>query len=118
MHTRGVMVVMTDVDPAHEDAFNRWYDTEHVPERVALPGVRCAWRFVRRESAPQPPADTVEVQRGAKYMVIYEYDDLGVLEREWGALLEGPSETSRSMYGHMANTLRETYELLGEFKLP
>ena len=33
-----VLVVMMDVDPAHEDEFNRWYNDEHLPERLEIPG--------------------------------------------------------------------------------
>ena len=28
-----ILVVMMEVDPAHEDEFNRWYNDEHLPER-------------------------------------------------------------------------------------
>jgi len=35
---QGMLLVCTNVDPAHEDDFNRWYDREHVNERVAIPG--------------------------------------------------------------------------------
>lgn len=112
---RGAMVVMTDVDPLLETAFNEWYDSEHVPERVALPGVRGARRFVRSEAAPQPAPGTLGVQRGPKYMVIYDFDDLGVLSREWADLMQHHSDTSRAMYVVMDNTIRETYEQIGEF---
>ena len=33
-----ILVVMMEVDPAHEDEFNRWYDDEHLPERLEIPG--------------------------------------------------------------------------------
>ena len=29
----------TDIDPAHEDEFNRWYDTEQIGRLLAVPGV-------------------------------------------------------------------------------
>ena len=32
----GELFIWTDVDPAHEQDFNRWYDTEHMQERAAL----------------------------------------------------------------------------------
>ena len=32
-------VVVIDVDPEHEDEFNRWYDEEHIPEKRATPGL-------------------------------------------------------------------------------
>ena len=57
----GVLVVMVEVDPEHEDELNRWYDEEHIPEKLATPGFRSARRFV-------DPA-------GGRYLAIYELDD-------------------------------------------
>jgi hypothetical protein len=36
--TPGQLVVWTGVDPAHDDDFNRWYDREHMAERIGIPG--------------------------------------------------------------------------------
>ena len=33
----GLLLFMTDIDPAHEDEFNRWYEEEHLGERMAIP---------------------------------------------------------------------------------
>ena len=44
-----VLVVMMDVDPAHEDEFNRWYNDEHLPERLEIPGYVSARRFKLEE---------------------------------------------------------------------
>ena len=41
----GVILVSMNVDPAHEDEFNDWYDTEHIPHFNRLPGVIAARRF-------------------------------------------------------------------------
>ena len=38
-HTRdaaGELLIWTNIDPAHEDDFNRWYDREHMTERAAI----------------------------------------------------------------------------------
>ena len=32
-----VMVVLLDVDPAGEEEFNRWYNEQHIPERLDIP---------------------------------------------------------------------------------
>ena len=42
---QGMLLVWTDVDSTHEDDFNRWYDTEHVKERVAIPGFVSGARY-------------------------------------------------------------------------
>jgi hypothetical protein len=111
----GVLIVLTDVDAAAEDEFNHWYDTEHVPERVAIAGVKGARRYVRTDDGPQPAPGTVAVRRGPKYLVVYELDDLAVLDGEWSQLMARHSATSHQMYVAMGNTLRDTYQLIGEF---
>ncbi len=43
-----VLLVMIDVDPDYDNEFNDWYDTEHVPERLAVAGIDTAsrWRCI------------------------------------------------------------------------
>jgi hypothetical protein len=76
--------------------------------------VRRATRYRRTDAGPQPAAGTLATARGPKYLVVYELDDLAVLDGDWAALMDQHSETSRQMYGAMRNTVRETYELIAE----
>ena len=69
MANRGLLLTLTEPPPAMEEEFNAWYDDEHLPERLAIPGFRSARRWV---------AD-VEPGEG-KYLATYELDSLGVLE--------------------------------------
>jgi hypothetical protein len=41
----GLLVNAMNVDPAHEDEFNEWYDHEHIPALAKVPGTLCARRF-------------------------------------------------------------------------
>ena len=41
----GLLMVYCDVAAEHEDEFNRWYNDEHIPERLAIPGVLNAARY-------------------------------------------------------------------------
>lgn len=41
----GVLFVASDVDPVHELDYNRWYDREHVLERVSIPGFISGTRY-------------------------------------------------------------------------
>src|SRR4029077_5154520 len=34
----GLLMVWADVPASKEDEFNRWYNEEHLPERMAIPG--------------------------------------------------------------------------------
>ena len=41
----GVILVSMDVDQGHEEEFNAWYNTEHIPQLRAVLGVIAARRF-------------------------------------------------------------------------
>lgn len=47
----GVLFVWTDVEPEHETDFNRWYDREHVAERVNIAGFVSGTRYVGQDGA-------------------------------------------------------------------
>ena len=61
-----ILVVMMEVDPADDEVFNKWYDEEHLPERMSIPGYISARRF-RLE-------DGDELNRGGvlRYLCIWE----------------------------------------------
>ena len=40
-----VLVVTMEVDEADEAEFNKWYNEQHLPERMAIPGYVSARRF-------------------------------------------------------------------------
>jgi hypothetical protein len=46
MSNKGFLLVMMQPPPAFEEEFNAWYDTEHIPERLAVPGFETGVRFV------------------------------------------------------------------------
>jgi hypothetical protein len=56
----GLLVASMNVDPAAEPEFNEWYNTEHLPQLGAVPGVLCARRFRAGEAG---------VER--KYLALY-----------------------------------------------
>ncbi len=53
--------------PSHEAEFNRWYDREHLEERVAIPGFLEARRYVAHEGTP-------------KYLSLYSTETFEVLD--------------------------------------
>lgn len=92
-----VLVVMIDIDPAFEADFNRWYNEEHLPERVGLPGFRSARRFVSYEGGP-------------KYLALYDLDNLDALETaEYLALVSPPSEWTKRVESRFTSRLRAVY---------
>jgi hypothetical protein len=116
----GLHVVMTDVVPEEEADFNRWYEEEHIPERVALDGCLSARRFRRfRHDAggPSPAELQGQLQRGRQYLVAYELRDAEVFESpEWQNLSKNQSEHSRRMLGSMRQVVAGTYTLLRTFE--
>jgi hypothetical protein len=59
--------VRVDIDPVHEDAFNRWYETVHIPDLLGCPGWLSARRYVAMDGGP-------------KYVAVYEIDGFWVYE--------------------------------------
>jgi hypothetical protein len=46
MHATGIIFAGLDCDADSIEAWNRWYDLEHVPPNVAMPGVMLGRRYV------------------------------------------------------------------------
>jgi hypothetical protein len=50
---KGMLLTSMDIDTADEADFNRWYDREHLEERVAIDGFLEARRYVAHEGKPK-----------------------------------------------------------------
>ncbi|HWL46230.1 MAG TPA: hypothetical protein VNQ31_00805 [Sphingomonadaceae bacterium] len=74
----GLLVNWMNIDAAHEDEFNAWYDTEHAPRFRAVDGVLAARRF--RSDAGQP-----------HYAAVYHLRNLDVVQSAaWRAAAATP----------------------------
>ncbi|TDE11814.1 DUF4286 family protein [Jiangella asiatica] len=93
---RGLLLVMIDIEPEHEEEFNRWYDEEHLPERLHCAGFLNARRFVAVEGSP-------------KYLAIYELESAAVLEDEAYKRIEPPSTWTTRISRHFVSSLRNVY---------
>jgi hypothetical protein len=62
----GLLMAWTDVDPAQEAEFNRWYDEEHIGHLLTVPGFLSAGRYRALRGGP-------------KYLAMYELEDHNVL---------------------------------------
>jgi hypothetical protein len=60
-----------DIPAEHEAAFNRIYDTEHVPEILKVPGVRACTRYA---------VETTNRDGMPRYLAIYELDSADVMK--------------------------------------
>jgi hypothetical protein len=76
MSSRGLLLTMTEPPPHMEEEFNAWYDTEHLPERLSIPGFRSARRWISERT----------------YLATYELDSPAVLaSREYLSFYENPT---------------------------
>ena len=64
---KGFLLVLMQCPPALEEEFNAWYDSEHIPERLAVPGFLTALRFVAISGHP-------------RYLAMYDLARPGVLD--------------------------------------
>lgn len=90
----GILLVLNDVARGAEDEFNRWYQQQHVPERLAVKGFRTArrYRVLKGDSA---------------YMAVYECDCVEVLaSRAYRERLAHPTDWTRRIMPSFRNMLR------------
>ena len=67
MAGKGMLLTSMNVDAADEAEFNRWYDREHLEERVAIDGFLEARRYVAHDGNP-------------KYLSLYSTETFEVLD--------------------------------------
>ena len=69
--------VLMSVRPASQDLFDRWYESEHLPQMRAVPGVHDGSRYVvdTRLSDNGPP-------QGMRYLTVYELESTEVVATE------------------------------------
>jgi hypothetical protein len=63
----GLLMVWADVPADKEPEFNRWYNEEHLAERLAIPGFLSGARYEA-------------VKGGPKHLAVYELENAAVLE--------------------------------------
>jgi hypothetical protein len=67
MAGKGMLLTSMNIGAADEAEFNRWYDREHLEERVAIPGFLEARRYVAHDGSP-------------KYLSLYSTETFEVLD--------------------------------------
>ena len=99
---KGLLMVYSDVAPEHEDEFNRWYNEEHIPERLSIPGMLSAARYTAVQGSP-------------KYLACYELAGPEAWSSEaWQRWLINPTEWSQRMSPSVIgiNYIRNLYRLI------
>lgn len=75
----GLIFAQLNLPPEYEEEFNDWYDLEHIPQRLTLPG----WRTARRGERASAP----------RYIALYDLDTLDVLAHRLYKLSSGEHRT-------------------------
>ncbi len=98
----GLLFVYSEPGPVPVAEFNDWYDNEHGPARLTVPGISAGYRF-RALDDKQP-----------RWLAYYEVKS-GVLESpEYKALAATASAREKSIMSQLATLDRRVYELLGD----
>jgi hypothetical protein len=95
----GLLMVWCDVPADKEPEFNRWYNEEHIDERLSVPGFLSAARYEA-------------VKGGPKHLAVYELESPSVLQSAaYKKVSENPTEwTRRSGPNAIATTfIRNVY---------
>jgi len=71
---KGILIAAMNFADVAEDEFHDWYDTEHVPERLAVPGFLNAERWIGidnpKDSVALYDLDNVAVLHSAPYLAV------------------------------------------------
>jgi len=91
---KGMLLTSMDIDPSDEAEFNRWYDREHLEERVAIDGFLEARRYVAHQGSP-------------KYLSLYSTESFDVLDSPaYRNALANQTDWSRTNIARFKNMIR------------
>lgn len=96
----GLLAVWTDIAPEAEREFNEWYNKEHIPQLLGVPGFLSGRRYQAVEGEP-------------KYLALYELTDVSVLKNDaFRQVRESPTEWSKKIIPLFRNTAIGMYQQL------
>jgi hypothetical protein len=94
MPGKGMLLTSMDIDAADEADFNRWYDREHLEERVAIDGFLEARRYLAHTGSP-------------KYLCLYSTRTIDALDSAaYRAKLDNPTDWSKKTMAQFKNMIR------------
>jgi hypothetical protein len=91
---KGMLLTSMDIDPSDEADFNRWYDREHLEERVAIDGFLEARRYIAHDGSP-------------KYLSLYSTETFDVLDSPaYRTALANQTDWSKRTIARFKNMIR------------
>ncbi len=92
-----LVMVHIDIKPGMEEEFNRWYNEEHIPNLLGVPGVLWAKR-------------AINTGKGPKYIAVYEHENIDV-QRSEAYRKAVHTEWTKRIEPYFLKFEREVYEL-------
>jgi hypothetical protein len=93
-----LLAVYAGIPAEIEADFNKWYNTQHIPERLAIAGFQNAARYESLKGEP-------------KYLALYELEDTKVLESpEYKQLGANPNDWDKRIQPRLQVAARTVYE--------
>lgn len=102
----GLLFVLAQPRPGDEPDFHAWYDEEHAPLRLTVPGIRTADRY-RATDDSRPD-----------WLALYDLDTAALATPAYRALSERRSAREAEMMSRLETLDRRVYELLGDHGAP
>jgi hypothetical protein len=102
----GLLFVYTDPGPVPAAEFHDWYDNEHGPARLTVPGITSGYRFHALDDA-EP-----------SWLAYYEFRQGALDSPEYRALAENASAREKSIMSSLATLDRRVYELISDDSAP
>jgi hypothetical protein len=94
----GILAIWNDREEAIAQLYEQWYVTEHVPERLGVPGFLEARRYEACDGG------------SPRFFTYYELASVDVLSSDaYLARLAAPSELTRKVMSHFRNMLRTAF---------
>jgi hypothetical protein len=101
-------ILFSQMEPPTDltETFHDWYNTDHIPARMVLPGFQGARRFRALDGEPE-------------YLAVYELDSLDALQTDgYKSLKAAPSALTGRMLGAVNGFTRFTCEQIADFGEP
>jgi hypothetical protein len=99
----GLVAFWSDISPSYIERYREWHNTEHIPERVGIPGFNAGHRYVRVHDA------------GRNFFMYYDVASPEVLKSaDYLDALDKPTPWTSEALQYFRNPLRNLYRKMEE----
>ena len=124
---KALIMVKLGIPSEKEAEWNNWYDTEHIPDRLVIPGFNSARRFTAVEGKSGNVIKDFIIEGDPKYLSLYDLENIDVINsKPYGKLREKELGLNANAFVKVTETLpkfsRGVYEQIypeqGDYKPP